>query len=130
MSEKKWLIFENRTNHLSKQRPGKATAYAAYAGVCLIFLLSPILQTLAMTGLKLSAIFSAAVCVLPSRVRVIPRHLNSVTSSRGVPSFVKVGIAEPEKDHNFCFVSVQLEPFETCIVIEFVQLEMQIFSCA
>ena len=44
---------------------------------------------LAMVDLKLSAIFSAAVCMLPSRVRVIPRYLNSVTSSRGVSSFVK-----------------------------------------
>jgi len=35
-----------------------------------------------------------------------------------------------EEDHDFCFVSVELEPFETCIVIEFVQLELQIFSRA
>ena len=33
-----------------------------------------------------------------------------------------------EEDHVFCFVSVELEPFETCIVIEFVQLELQIFN--
>ena len=39
---------------------------------------------------ELFAIFSAAVCMLPSRVRVIPRYLNSVTSSKGVPSYVKV----------------------------------------
>jgi len=31
-----------------------------------------------------------------------------------------------EEDHDFCFVSVELEPFETCIVIEFVQLECYI----
>jgi len=31
-----------------------------------------------------------------------------------------------EEDHDFCFVSVELEPFETCIVIEF--FELQIFS--
>ena len=31
-----------------------------------------------------------------------------------------------EEDHDFCFVSGELEPFETCIVIEFVQLECYI----
>ena len=25
-----------------------------------------------------------------------------------------------EEDHDFCFVSVELEPFETCVVVEFV----------
>jgi len=38
-----------------------------------------------------------------------------VTSSRGVPSYLKMGVAESisaEEDHDFCFVSVQLEPFE------------------
>jgi hypothetical protein len=69
--------------------------------------------------------------MLPSRVREIPRYLNSVTNSRGVPSYVKVGIAErvtpATEDHDFCFVSVQLEPFETGIVIEIVQLEC--WSC-
>ena len=39
-------------------------------------------------------------------------------------------VTPAEEGHDFCFVSVELEPFETCIVIEFVQLEMQIFSCA
>ena len=29
-----------------------------------------------------------------------------------------------EEDHDFCFVSVQLKPFETCIVVKFVQLEL------
>jgi len=62
-----------------------------------------------MADLKLSAIFSAAVCMLLSRVRVVSRYLNSVTSSRGVSSYVKVGIAErvtpAEEDHD-CFVSV------------------------
>ena len=33
-----------------------------------------------------------------------------------------------EEDHDFYFVSVQLEPFETCLVTEFVQLELQTFS--
>jgi len=33
-----------------------------------------------------------------------------------------------EEDHDFCFVSVQLEPFETRLVIAFVQLELQTFS--
>jgi len=65
----------------------------------------------------LSAIFSAAVCILPSRVRVNPRYLKWLTSSRGVPSYVKVGIAEwsifAEEDHDFCFVNVELEPLET-----------------
>ena len=47
-----------------------------------------------------------------------------MTSSRGVPSYVKVGIAEvrvfAEEDHDFCFVSDELEPLETCAVVEFV----------
>ena len=48
-----------------------------------------------MASLKLSAIFSsAALCIFPSRVRVNPRHLKWVTSFRGVPLYVKVGIAE------------------------------------
>jgi len=99
--------------------------------LCLIPLLSPVLLTLAMADLKLSAIFSAAVFMLPSRVRVIPRYLNLVTSSRGVASYVKVGCCKSnpaEEDHDFCFVIVQFEPFETCIVIEFDQLELQTFS--
>ena len=62
--------------------------------LCVIPLLEPVLSTLAIASLKLSAIFSAAVCILPSRVRVNPRYLKWVTSSRGVPSYVKVGIAE------------------------------------
>ena len=37
-------------------------------------------------------------------------------------------VTAAEEDHDFCFVSVPLEPFETCIVIEFVQLELQIYS--
>jgi len=37
-------------------------------------------------------------------------------------------VTPAEEDHDFCFVSAQLEPFETCIVIEFVQLELQISS--
>jgi len=37
-------------------------------------------------------------------------------------------VAHAEKDHNFCFVSVELQPFKMCIVKEFVQLELQIFS--
>ena len=37
-------------------------------------------------------------------------------------------VTPAEEDHDFCFVSVELEPFETCMVIEFVQLELQIFS--
>ena len=37
-------------------------------------------------------------------------------------------VTPAEEDRDFCFVSVELEPFETCIVIEFVQLELQIFS--
>jgi hypothetical protein len=32
-------------------------------------------------------------CILPSQIRVIPRYLNLVTSSRGVPLYVKVGTA-------------------------------------
>ena len=83
-----------------------------------------------MADLKLSAIFSAAVSMLPPRVRVISRYWNSVTSSRC--AVVREGgnrrVTPAEEDHDFCFVSVQLEPFETCIVIEFVQLELQIFS--
>ena len=35
-------------------------------------------------------------------------------------------VTPAEEDHDFCFVSV--EPFETCIVIEFVQLELLAFS--
>ena len=69
-----------------------------------------------MADLQLPAIFLAAESMLPSRVRVIPRHLNSVTSSRGVPSYVKVGIAELpllKKTMTFaCFVSVELDPSE------------------
>ena len=34
-------------------------------------------------------------------------------------------VTPAEEDHDFCFVSVELEPFKTCIVIEFVQLELQ-----
>ena len=34
-------------------------------------------------------------------------------------------VAPAEEDHDFCFVSVELEPSEACIVIEFVQLELQ-----
>jgi len=34
-------------------------------------------------------------------------------------------VTAAEEDHDFCFVSDQLEPFETCIFIEFVQLELQ-----
>jgi len=34
-------------------------------------------------------------------------------------------VTPAEEDHDFCFVSVELEPFEKCIVIEFVQLELQ-----
>jgi len=30
-----------------------------------------------------------------------------------------------EEDHDVCFVSIQLEPFKMCIIIEFVQLELQ-----
>ena len=37
-------------------------------------------------------------------------------------------VTPAEEGHDFCFVSVELEPFETCIVIEFVQLELRIFS--
>jgi len=53
---------------------------------------------------------------------VIPRYLNSVTSSRGVLSYVNVEIAELPllKKTMTCFVIVELEPFERCIVIEFV----------
>ena len=29
-------------------------------------------------------------------------------------------VTPAEEDHDFCFVSFELEPFETCIVIEFV----------
>ena len=86
-----------------------------------------------MADLKLSAIFLAAVSMFPSRVRVIPRYLNSVTSSRVVPSCCRTWKWESQKYFCWrrpwlCFVSVQLEPFETCLVIKFVQLELQIFS--
>ena len=37
-------------------------------------------------------------------------------------------VAPAEEGHDFCFVSVVLEPFKTCLVIEFVQLELQTFS--
>ena len=43
--------------------------------------------------MAVSAIFLAAVSMLPSR-RVIPRDLNSVTSSCDVPSYVNVEIAK------------------------------------
>jgi len=36
-------------------------------------------------------------------------------------------VAPAEEDHDFCFVSVELKPFKTCKVLEFVQLELQIF---
>ena len=62
----------------------------------------------------------------------MPRYLNSVTRSRSVPSYVKVGIAELPllKKIMTLVLSVfsLIEPFETCVVIEFVQLELQIFS--
>jgi len=32
-------------------------------------------------------------------------------------------VTPAEEDHGFCFVSVEFEPFETCIVMEFVQLK-------
>jgi hypothetical protein len=72
-----------------------------------------------MADLKLSAIFLAAVSMLPIRVSVIPRYLNSVTNSRGVCAVVRergnCRVTPAEEDHDFCFVSVELEPFETCI---------------
>ena len=37
-------------------------------------------------------------------------------------------VAPAEEERDFCFFSVELEPFKTCIVIEFVQLELHIFS--
>ena len=37
-------------------------------------------------------------------------------------------IPADEEDHDFCFIRVQLKPFETCIIIEFAQLELQTFS--
>ena len=37
-------------------------------------------------------------------------------------------VTAAEEDYDFCFVSVELEPSEACIVIEFVQLELQISS--
>ena len=70
-----------------------------------------------MADLKLSAIFSAAVSMLPSRVRVIPRYLNSVTSSRGVPSYVKVGITELpllKKTITFVLSVFSLSPLNVC----------------
>ena len=38
------------------------------------------------------------------------------------------GSLPAEKDHDFTVISVQLEPFETCIALKFVQLELQSFS--
>ena len=84
--------------------------------------------TLAMADLKLSAIFLAAVSMLPSRVRVIPRYLNSVTSTRSVPLYVKVGIAELpllKKTMTFVLSVLSLSPLKR---VEIVQLELQIFS--
>ena len=37
-------------------------------------------------------------------------------------------VTPAEEDHDFCFVTVKLEPFDAYIVIEFIQLELQIFS--
>jgi len=68
-----------------------------------------------MVDLKLSAIFLAAVRILPSRVRVNPRYLKRVTSSRGVPSYVKVGIAEvslPKKTMTFVLSVLSLSPLK------------------
>ena len=37
------------------------------------------------------------------------------------------GSVSAEEDHEFWLVSVQLKPIETCIVVEFVQLDLQTF---
>ena len=43
---------------------------------------------------------------------------------------MKVGNAgaSVEEDHDFRFISVQLKPFETSVVIECIQLELHSFS--
>ena len=65
---------------------------------------------------------------------MILRYLNSVTSSRAGCAVVRESgnsrVTPAEEDHDFCFVSVELEPFDMCIVIEFGQLELQMFSRA
>jgi len=71
-------------------------------------------------------LFSAAVCMLQSRARV-----NWVTSFRGVPSYVKEGITEAyllKLTMTFVLSVFSLSPLEKCIVVEFVELELQTFS--
>jgi len=62
--------------------------------LCLIPLLSPVLETLALAPLKVSGILAIAVCMFPLWVRVIPRYLNLVTSSSGIPLYWKLWVAE------------------------------------
>ena len=54
---------------------------------------------------------------------MILRYLNSVTSSRAGCAVVRESgnsrVTPAEEDHDFCFVSVELEPPETCVVVEF-----------
>jgi len=89
-----------------------------------------------MAYLKLSAIF----CMYTSITSKIDFKVFELSDKfQSVPSYVKVGIAEVsllKKTIIFVlsvfesrFVSVQLKPFKTCVVIEFVQLEVQTFSC-
>ena len=124
MSEKKWPILDNRIDQLSKQRPGKAIASHV--------------DTLAVTNTVNSDNGRPEVVHLLSSCE----HA-SITSKSDFKVFefcdkfqrcavVREGgnrtVAPAEEGHDFCFVSVVLEPFKTCLVIEFVQLELQTFS--
>jgi len=54
-----------------------------------------------------------------------------VTSFRGVPSYVKEGITEAyllKLTMTFVLSVFSLSPLEKCIVVEFVELELQTFS--
>ena len=117
MSEKKWPILDNRKDQLSKQRPKKAIAWFSVP------------DTLAVTNSVDSGNGRPKlVCHLFSSCE----HA-SITSKSDSKAFefsdefqrraiVREGgncrVTFAEEDHDFCFVSAELEPFETCIVIE------------
>jgi len=76
-----------------------------------------------MADLKLSAIFLAAVSIASITSKSYSKVFEfsdkfqrcAVVRERG-----NLRVTPAEEDHDFCFVSFELEPFETCIVIEFV----------
>ena len=113
VSEKKWPILDNRTDQLSKQRPGKATIFflrPCCHQFCKLWLWQiwsclPSSQQLCVCfhpeykwfqGISLSDKFQRPRCA------VVREGGNRRSNSA-------------EEDHDFCFVSVQSESFETCM---------------